>query len=61
MPLLLLDGGTQSAEVLDEMVSNEVQEHGRGTPWTRNWPPLIVYSVAAPKYKFPEDDGFFCA
>lgn len=47
MPLLLLGGGTQPAEVLDEMVSHEVQEHRRGTPWTRNWPTLIVDPVAS--------------
>lgn len=58
MPLLLLGGRTQPAEVLDEMASHEVQEHRRGTPWTRSWPPLLVDSVAAPKYKFLEDHVF---
>lgn len=55
MPLLLLGGRTPPPEVLDDMVSHEVQEHGRGIPWTRSWPLLTVDSVAVPEYKFPKD------
>lgn len=58
MPSLLLGGRSQPAEVLDEITSHEVQEHGRDTPQARSWPPLMVDSVAAPKHKFPEDHVF---
>lgn len=56
MPLLLLGGRTQPAEVLDETVSHEVQEHGRGPPWTRNCGCDCRFCSCA---KFPEDYELF--
>lgn len=58
MPLLLLGGRSQPAEILDEITSREVQEHGRDTPQARSRPPLMVVSVAAPKHRFPEHHFF---